>query len=57
MQGEQQGSLAFIRNDEAANVDFKKQFDSEFADVMPDIMVDMSSYDFGIENVSVATIV
>ncbi|XP_056335717.1 sodium/hydrogen exchanger 3.1 [Danio aesculapii] len=56
-EGERQGSLAFIRSDEAANVDFKKQFDSEFADVMPDIMVDMSNYDFGIENISVAAIV
>ncbi|ROL45804.1 Sodium/hydrogen exchanger 3 [Anabarilius grahami] len=56
-EGERQGSLAFIRSDEAANIDFKKQFDSEFADVMPDIMVDMSNYEFGIENNSVTSIV
>ncbi|XP_043073664.1 sodium/hydrogen exchanger 3.1 [Puntigrus tetrazona] len=52
-EGEQQGTLAFIRGDEAANVDFKKQFDSEFGDVMPDIMVDMSNY----ENFSITSIV
>ncbi|CAM4637057.1 unnamed protein product [Leuciscus chuanchicus] len=56
-EGERQGSLAFIRSDEAANIDFKKQYGSEFADVMPDIMVDMSNYEFGIENVSVTSIV
>ncbi|KAK2887478.1 hypothetical protein Q8A67_015706 [Cirrhinus molitorella] len=56
-EGERQGSLAFIRSDKAANVDFKKQFGSEFADVMPDIMVDMSSYELGIENFSVTSIV
>uniref|UniRef100_A0A672T0C5 Sodium/hydrogen exchanger n=1 Tax=Sinocyclocheilus grahami TaxID=75366 RepID=A0A672T0C5_SINGR len=44
-EGERQGSLGFIRSDEAANVDFKKQFGSEFTDVMPDIMVDMSNYE------------
>ncbi|XP_067281953.1 sodium/hydrogen exchanger 3.1 [Pseudorasbora parva] len=54
-EGERQGSLAFIRSDEAANIDFKKQFGSEFADVMPDIMVDMSKYEFGIENISVTS--
>ncbi|XP_039534869.1 sodium/hydrogen exchanger 3.1 isoform X1 [Pimephales promelas] len=56
-EGERQGSLAFIRSDEAANIDFKKQYGSEFSDVMPDIMVDMSNYEFGIENVSVTSIV
>uniref|UniRef100_A0A8C2E1Z8 Sodium/hydrogen exchanger n=1 Tax=Cyprinus carpio TaxID=7962 RepID=A0A8C2E1Z8_CYPCA len=55
-EGERQGSLAFIRSDEVANVDFKKQFGSEFTDVMPDIMVDMSNYDLGIENFSVTSI-
>uniref|UniRef100_A0A8C1BHL9 Sodium/hydrogen exchanger n=1 Tax=Cyprinus carpio carpio TaxID=630221 RepID=A0A8C1BHL9_CYPCA len=56
-EGERQGSLAFIRSDEVANVDFKKQFGSEFTDVMPDIMVDMSNYELGIENFSVTSIV
>ncbi|XP_051991560.1 sodium/hydrogen exchanger 3-like isoform X1 [Xyrauchen texanus] len=51
-EGERQGSLAFVRSDEAANIDFKKQFGSEFADAMPDIMVDMSNYEFGIENIT-----
>ncbi|XP_050992506.1 sodium/hydrogen exchanger 3.1 [Labeo rohita] len=45
-EGERQGSLAFIRSDEAANVDFKKQFGSEF-----------SNYELGIENFSVTSIV
>uniref|UniRef100_A0A672SX91 Sodium/hydrogen exchanger n=1 Tax=Sinocyclocheilus grahami TaxID=75366 RepID=A0A672SX91_SINGR len=56
-EGERQGSLGFIRSDEAANVDFKKQFGSEFTDVMPDIMVDMSNYELEIENLSVTSIV
>uniref|UniRef100_A0A673G3Q2 Sodium/hydrogen exchanger n=1 Tax=Sinocyclocheilus rhinocerous TaxID=307959 RepID=A0A673G3Q2_9TELE len=56
-EGERQGSLAFNRSDEAANVDFKKQFGSEFADVMPNIMVDMSNYELGIEHFSVTSIV
>uniref|UniRef100_A0A8C1JGR0 Sodium/hydrogen exchanger n=1 Tax=Cyprinus carpio TaxID=7962 RepID=A0A8C1JGR0_CYPCA len=56
-EGERQGSLAFIRSDEVANVDFKKQFGSEFTDVMPDIMVNMSNYELGIENFSVTSIV
>ncbi|XP_059411401.1 sodium/hydrogen exchanger 3.1 [Carassius carassius] len=56
-EGERQGSLAFIRSDEAANVDFKKQFDSEFTDVMPDIMVDVSNYELGIEKFSVTSII
>uniref|UniRef100_A0A8C2EUB3 Sodium/hydrogen exchanger n=1 Tax=Cyprinus carpio TaxID=7962 RepID=A0A8C2EUB3_CYPCA len=56
-EGERQGSLAFSRSDEAANVDFKKQFGSEFADVMPNIMVDMSNYELGIEHFSVTSIV
>uniref|UniRef100_A0A8C1JEE5 Sodium/hydrogen exchanger n=1 Tax=Cyprinus carpio TaxID=7962 RepID=A0A8C1JEE5_CYPCA len=55
-EGERQGSLAFIRSDEVANVDFKKQFGSEFTDVMPDIMVNMSNYELGIENFSVTSI-
>uniref|UniRef100_A0A671LYM9 Sodium/hydrogen exchanger n=1 Tax=Sinocyclocheilus anshuiensis TaxID=1608454 RepID=A0A671LYM9_9TELE len=56
-EGERQGSLAFNRSDEAANVDFKKQFGSEFADVMPNIMVDMSTYELGIEHFSVTSTV
>lgn len=55
-QGEQQGSLAFVRSEEAANIDFKKQFGSEFADMMPDIMADMN-HDLGVENISVTSIV
>ncbi|KAK9957864.1 hypothetical protein ABG768_012067 [Culter alburnus] len=54
-EGERQGSLAFIRSEEAANIDFKKQFGSEFADTMPDIMADMSNYELG--NISVTSIV
>ncbi|XP_051992750.1 sodium/hydrogen exchanger 3-like [Xyrauchen texanus] len=52
-QGERKGSLAFIRNDDTANVDFKKKLALEYGDIIPDIMADMSDYDFGIENVPV----
>ncbi|XP_057210922.1 sodium/hydrogen exchanger 3.1 [Triplophysa rosa] len=51
-EGERQGSLAFVRSEQAANIDFKKQFDSEFADMMPDM-----NYEMGIENISVTSIV
>ncbi|MEQ2300311.1 hypothetical protein AMECASPLE_024106 [Ameca splendens] len=37
--GERRGSLEFIRN-ESAFIDFKKRFDEDFADAMPDIMAD-----------------
>uniref|UniRef100_A0A9J8C9L2 Sodium/hydrogen exchanger n=1 Tax=Cyprinus carpio carpio TaxID=630221 RepID=A0A9J8C9L2_CYPCA len=50
-EGESKGSLAFIRNYDNASVDFKKQLALEYADIMPDIMNDMSEYDFGIDNV------
>uniref|UniRef100_A0A6Q2Z3H9 Sodium/hydrogen exchanger n=1 Tax=Esox lucius TaxID=8010 RepID=A0A6Q2Z3H9_ESOLU len=36
-EGERRGSLAFVRNDSKADVDFNKQFDTDFTD-MPDIM-------------------
>lgn len=36
-QGERRGSLEFIRN-ESAFVDFKKKFDDDLSDAMPDIM-------------------
>ncbi|XP_047238929.1 sodium/hydrogen exchanger 3-like [Girardinichthys multiradiatus] len=39
--GERRGSLEFIRN-ESAFIDFKKRFDEDFADAMPDIMADMA---------------
>ena len=41
LQGERRGSLEFIRN-ESAIVDFKKKFDDEYSEVMPDIMADTS---------------
>ncbi|XP_038581699.1 sodium/hydrogen exchanger 3-like isoform X2 [Micropterus salmoides] len=44
-EGERRGSLEFIRND-TAFIDFKKKFVDDFADVMPDIMADMSD-DYG----------
>ncbi|XP_048058113.1 sodium/hydrogen exchanger 3.2 isoform X2 [Megalobrama amblycephala] len=51
--GERKGSLAFIRNDDSASVDFKKKLALEYADIIPDIMADMSEYDFDIDNVPV----
>jgi len=48
--------LAFIRNDDNASVDFKKKLALEYGDVMPDIMYDMSEYDFGIDNVPVTSV-
>ncbi|XP_056120171.1 sodium/hydrogen exchanger 3.2 [Rhinichthys klamathensis goyatoka] len=54
--GEHKGSLAFIRNDDNASVDFKKKLALEYDDVMPDIMSDMSEYDFGIDNVPVTSV-
>ncbi|XP_051948549.1 sodium/hydrogen exchanger 3-like isoform X2 [Xyrauchen texanus] len=56
-EGERQGSLAFIRSDKAANIDFKMQFGSKYPHVIPEIMVDMSNYEFGIENTSITSIV
>ncbi|CAM4637041.1 unnamed protein product [Leuciscus chuanchicus] len=52
--GERKGSLAFIRNDDNASVDFKKKLALEYANGMPD-MSDMSEYDFGIDNVPVTS--
>ncbi|XP_077051365.1 sodium/hydrogen exchanger 3.2 [Siphateles boraxobius] len=54
--GEHKGSLAFIRNDDNASVDFKKKLALEYDDVMPDIMSDMSEYDFGIDNVPATSV-
>ncbi|XP_043073663.1 sodium/hydrogen exchanger 3.2 [Puntigrus tetrazona] len=55
-EGESKGSLAFIRNCDSASVDFKKKLALEYADIMPDIMADMSEYDFGIDNVPVTSV-
>ncbi|XP_051526678.1 sodium/hydrogen exchanger 3-like [Myxocyprinus asiaticus] len=52
-EGERKGSLAFIRNDDRANVDFEKKLALEYADIIPNFMADMSDYDFGIEHVPV----
>uniref|UniRef100_A0A3Q0SQE4 Sodium/hydrogen exchanger n=1 Tax=Amphilophus citrinellus TaxID=61819 RepID=A0A3Q0SQE4_AMPCI len=41
-EGEQGGSLEFIRN-ESAFLDFKKKFEDEYSDMMPDIMTYMSN--------------
>ncbi|KAM6904012.1 sodium/hydrogen exchanger 3-like isoform 1-T1 [Lycodopsis pacificus] len=41
-EGERRGSLEFVRN-ETAFVDFKKKFDDDFYEVMPDIMADTSN--------------
>uniref|UniRef100_A0A3Q2QS64 Sodium/hydrogen exchanger n=1 Tax=Fundulus heteroclitus TaxID=8078 RepID=A0A3Q2QS64_FUNHE len=46
-EGERRGSLDFIRN-ENAFVDFKKKFDEDFAEAMPDIMADMAPDEAGI---------
>ncbi|XP_060915523.1 sodium/hydrogen exchanger 3-like isoform X2 [Labrus mixtus] len=40
-EGERRGSLEFIRN-ETALVDFKKKFDDEYSEIMPDITADTS---------------
>ncbi|KAL0962586.1 hypothetical protein UPYG_G00342120 [Umbra pygmaea] len=37
-EGERRGSLAFVRNDSKADVDFNKKLDPDFEDMMPDIM-------------------
>ncbi|TRY96396.1 hypothetical protein DNTS_029325 [Danionella cerebrum] len=55
-EGERKGSLAFIRNDDNANLDFKKKLALDYADFLPDIMADMSEYDFGIDNVPVTSV-
>uniref|UniRef100_A0A673LY42 Sodium/hydrogen exchanger n=1 Tax=Sinocyclocheilus rhinocerous TaxID=307959 RepID=A0A673LY42_9TELE len=55
-EGERKGSLAFIRNYDSASVDFKKKLALEYADIMPNIMADMSEYDFGIDNVPVTSV-
>ncbi|XP_041933509.1 sodium/hydrogen exchanger 3-like [Alosa sapidissima] len=39
-EGERRGSLAFLRGNDDAQVDFKKKFGKDIEDVMPDIMVD-----------------
>lgn len=57
IENESKGSLGFIRNYDTANVDFKKKLDLDYADFMPDIMADMSDYDFNIDNVPVNSIV
>uniref|UniRef100_A0A672RKP9 Sodium/hydrogen exchanger n=1 Tax=Sinocyclocheilus grahami TaxID=75366 RepID=A0A672RKP9_SINGR len=55
-EGERKGSLAFIRNYDSASVDFKKKLALEYADIMPNIMADISEYDFGIDNVPVNSV-
>ncbi|KAG7457763.1 hypothetical protein MATL_G00230730 [Megalops atlanticus] len=41
-EGERRGSLAFVRSDSDANIDFKKKFGADMSDIMPDVMPDMS---------------
>ncbi|KAI7798992.1 putative solute carrier family 9, partial [Triplophysa rosa] len=57
IENEKKGSLEFIRNYDAASVDFKKKLALDYADIMPDIMADMSDYDFNIENVPVTSVI
>ncbi|XP_069576980.1 sodium/hydrogen exchanger 3-like [Brachyistius frenatus] len=40
-EGERRGSLEFIRNENTL-IDFKKKFEVDYSEVMPDIMADMS---------------
>uniref|UniRef100_A0A3Q2PL69 Sodium/hydrogen exchanger n=1 Tax=Fundulus heteroclitus TaxID=8078 RepID=A0A3Q2PL69_FUNHE len=54
-EGERRGSLDFIRN-ENAFVDFKKKFDEDFAEAMPDIMADMGVLSFFIMNARVLNV-
>ncbi|KAJ8389420.1 hypothetical protein AAFF_G00119580 [Aldrovandia affinis] len=44
-EGERRGSLAFVRSESEANVDFKKMFGSNMSDIMPEGMHDMSDMD------------
>ncbi|NP_001124467.1 sodium/hydrogen exchanger isoform 3 precursor [Oncorhynchus mykiss] len=39
-EGERRGSLAFVRNETKADVDFNKKFRASFSEIMPDIMAD-----------------
>ncbi|KAK6321553.1 hypothetical protein J4Q44_G00085290 [Coregonus suidteri] len=39
-EGERRGSLAFVRNETKADVDFNKKFRANFSEIMPDIMAD-----------------
>ena len=41
-QGERRGSLEFIRN-KTAVVDFRKKFDEDSSDMVPDIMADTTN--------------
>uniref|UniRef100_A0A3Q3FS02 Sodium/hydrogen exchanger n=1 Tax=Labrus bergylta TaxID=56723 RepID=A0A3Q3FS02_9LABR len=50
VRGERRGSLEFIRN-ETALVNFKKKFDDEYSEIMPDITADMSDDQGGIDPV------
>ncbi|KAK9526544.1 hypothetical protein VZT92_015238 [Zoarces viviparus] len=50
-EGERRGSLEFVRN-ETAFVDFKKKFDDDFCEVMPDIMADTSNDHSGMSSMS-----
>ncbi|XP_068431471.1 sodium/hydrogen exchanger 3.1 isoform X2 [Clinocottus analis] len=49
-EGERRGSLEFVRND-TAFIDFKKKFDDDFSEVMPDITANMSG-DHGVSSTS-----
>ncbi|KAJ3580807.1 hypothetical protein NHX12_018942, partial [Muraenolepis orangiensis] len=40
--GERRGSLEFVRN-KSAVVDFKKKFNQDISDMMPDIMADAAN--------------
>uniref|UniRef100_A0A4W5NNE0 Sodium/hydrogen exchanger n=1 Tax=Hucho hucho TaxID=62062 RepID=A0A4W5NNE0_9TELE len=39
-EGERRGSLAFVRNETKADVDFNKKFRANFSEIMPDIMAE-----------------
>ncbi|MCJ8749705.1 hypothetical protein PDJAM_G00179470 [Pangasius djambal] len=53
-EGEKQGSLAFLHNNEGTNVNFEKKFGLEFSGMMPDIT---SELDYGTDNVPVTSII
>ncbi|XP_028819036.1 sodium/hydrogen exchanger 3-like isoform X1 [Denticeps clupeoides] len=53
-EGERRGSLAFMRSEDAASVDFKKKFGTDMSDIMPDIMVntDFNGLDVSMSSVT-----
>lgn len=42
IQGERRGSLAFVRSDSDANVNFKKMFGTNISEIMPEGMCHVS---------------